>query len=77
MYYGYGVAGRWGYNNQYPGRGEWLVAIPNKFDGKANTITIQEISEIVKNLEPKEAYSFIFNCGLPTPKMNMILKYCF
>lgn len=77
----YLVAGRWGYNTQCPGSGNWLEAKPNKFAGNGNTPNIKEISQIINSLlkqnKPGEAYSFIFNCGLPTQKMNMLIQYYF
>jgi len=77
----YLVAGRWGYSTQCPGSGNWLEAKPNKFGGNGNTVTIEEISQIANNLlnqnKRGEAYSFIFNCGLPTKEINILIHYYF
>lgn len=77
----YLVAGRWGYNTQCPGSGKWLEAKLNKFAGNKNTPTIKEVSKIVssffKQNKSGEAYSFIFNCGLPNKEMNMLIRHYF
>lgn len=80
MFY-YLVTGRFGYNVHCPGAGGWLTAKQETFAGKENTPTTKEVLKVVNNFikqnESLEAYSFIFNSGLPTPKMNNLIRSLF
>lgn len=72
---------RWGYNKEMPGKGGGLLVKPYKFGGKENTPTLQKVMETVKGYlqanKKAEAYSHIFNSGLPSHEQNWLINQIF